>query len=217
MISAIVVVVAIFCFLSAVELISRKKKLSGEATRKVVHIVVGSFIAFWPFFMPMRSVQLLSLALFIVVALSKFTNFFQSIHTVTRFTLGELFFPIGIGLTALLADSKWIFLAAVLHTSLADGVAGLVGVYLDKNKGRYKIFGQSKTMAGSVAFMISSVLIIGCIIFYSSAGFGGLDWPVIIWLPILATLIESLSPFGTDNLFVPLIVVAVLNSLNLVF
>src|SRR5689334_3081303 len=119
MISQLVCVASIFVFLVFIEVLARKKKIHGEVSRKIIHIVVGSFIAFWPFFMSFRKVQQLSLALLLVVIFSKFFHIFKSIHAVRRFTLGELMFPIGIGLAALLTNSKWIFAAAILHMSLA--------------------------------------------------------------------------------------------------
>ena len=215
MIFALLSVVAIFLFLVFVEFITRNKNLRGEASRKLVHIGVGSFIAFWPFFMPIKSILLLCIALFAVIFVSKTFHIFQSIHTVRRFTNGELFFPTGIALSALLTNSKWIFLAAILHMSLADGLAGLIGMGLEK-AGRYTVFGRVKTIAGSLTFLVVSILITGWVVIFSPAGFSSTAWPVIIWLPPMATLLENISPDGSDNLLVPLLVVSILSLIPII-
>jgi phytol kinase len=218
MISALLAVAGVFIFLVLVEFITRKQHLKGESPRKLIHIGVGSFVAFWPFFMSIHSVLWLSAALFIVVFISKFFHIFESIHTVRRYTMGELFFPLGIGLAALLAQSKWIFLAAVLHMSLADGLAGLIGMrFAKKRRGVYKVFGRVKTIAGSTTFFVASAFITSWVILCSNAGFSQTAWPVIIVLPVLATFLENVSPDGSDNLFVPLFVVGVLGSLQFIF
>lgn len=217
MISELLCVVGIFIFLVIVEILSRKKKLHSEVPRKIIHILVGSFIAFWPFIMPLRNVQLLSLALLLVVILSKFFHIFKSIHAVRRFTIGELLFPVGIGLAALLTHSKWIFAAAILHMSLADGLAALIGVHFVKKPGHYSILGQTKTIVGSSVFLITSLAITAWVVLASSAGFSVAAWPVIVVLPLVSTTLENFSPYGIDNLLIPLLVIGVLGSLQFIY
>lgn len=214
---ALICVASIFCFLVFMEVFSRKLKVRGEVSRKIIHVVVGSFIAFWPFFMPVRTVRLLSLALLVGIIFSKFFHIFKSIHAVRRFTIGEILFPIGIGLAALLTQSKWIFAAAVLHVSLGDGFAALIGMHFTKKPGHYKVLGQVKTIAGSLTFFLISAAITAWVILFSHAGFSQAAWPVIIYLPILVTLLENLSPYGTDNLLLPLLVVGVLGYLQFIY
>lgn len=214
MLAAFLSLVIIFVILAISELLWQKGRVRGEISRKIIHITVGTFIASWAFYMSFETIQLLSVALFAVVAASKMFHIFHSVHSVDRKTLGELLFPVGIGLAASLTQSPWVFAAAVAHMSLADGFAAIAGtLYLQRNKmaGGYKIFRQTKTIVGSVTFYILSFVITAAALYFSpGAVVAGL--PILVFLPVCAAILENISVRGTDNLFVPLLVVIVLNS-----
>jgi phytol kinase len=113
--------------------------------------------------------------------------------------------------SALLTDSEWIFIAAILYLGLADSLAALVGAKWGKH--RYKILSNTKSLEGSLAFMLISIWITAWVVLVAPAGLENV-WPIILWLPILATITEGLSPFGSDNFFVPVLVTVVLSSLS---
>lgn len=217
MISVLLSLAAIFCFLIIIEALSRKRRSRGEVSRKIIHIVVGSFIAFWPFIMPFTTIQLLCIALLAVIVISKSLRIFKSIHGVKRFTIGELLFPVGIFLASALTTSKWIFAAAVLHMSLADGFAALVGVRYMKKWGRYTFFGQTKTLMGSLTFLSTSCLIMFWIVLVAPTGIETSALHMAILLSLLATGVEAVAPYGSDNLLIPLLVVGTLNSLSAIY
>jgi phytol kinase len=203
----------IFILLVGSEVLWRKKILRGENARKFVHIIVGTFIAFWPYFMSWREIQLMSLALLVVVVLSWNMNVFHAVHEVKRRTMGELFFPIGIGLAALLTTTPIIFTAAILHLSLADGFAALMG----KRYGllqQYKIGNYTKTLVGTITFWIISTLIIATTLILGVADINWALLPLIIWLPLMATVVENFAVMGLDNVLVPLLIIVVLNYLK---
>jgi len=169
---------------------------------------VGSFVAFWPFFLSWREIQLLSLAFFIVICLSIRFNVFRSIHAVKRSINGELLFAIVIGLLALISTNEWIFMAAILHLSLADGLAAIVGIgWGDTNS--YKVFGRMKSVAGSMAFLICSFIILGMYAVFADSTTSFLTF---LWLPFAATLAENIAVRGTDNLVMPMLIAIVLTS-----
>jgi phytol kinase len=187
----------------------------AETPRKLVHILTGVYIAFWPLLMSFRWIQVLSLLLFAVVYASKRHHIFRSVHSVNRPTYGELLFPLGVLVSATFAQSGWVYMAAVLHLSVADGLAALVGVhFLHLRRYRYAIFGQPKTYIGSGAFFVTSLFIITATMLVDPAAYGENVFLVMLLLPIVTTVIENLAVFGTDNLFVPLAVIAVLGSLR---
>src|SRR6266705_6252790 len=97
MLWTVLAVLFVFCVLLIAEYASRAKRIHAELTRKFVHILVGAFVAFWPFFLTWREIELLSLAFFIAVALSIKFNIFRSIHAVKRNMLGGLVFAMTIG------------------------------------------------------------------------------------------------------------------------
>ena len=205
---AILVVFVTFCILIFAEYLSRLKQIHAELTRKLVHVAVGTFVAFWPFFLTWRQIQFLSLAFFVVVCLSIRMDIFRSIHAVKRSITGELLFAIVIGLLALIATDKWIFMAAMLHLSVADGLAAVVGLgWGDTNS--YKVMGKEKSIAGSLAFLVTSFVILGIYALFSNSD---TSLATLLVLPFVATAVENIAVNGTDNLVMPLLIAVVLAS-----
>lgn len=209
--SLLIALAVTFLIVAFAEVLWHTKKIRGETARKFVHITVGTFVAFWPYFMDWHEIQLMSLAFIIVIAISWKANVFRAVHNVKRRTWGELLFPIGIGMSALIMPPPLIFTAAILHLSLADGFAALVGLKYGKVH-RYSIRNYSKSIAGTVTFWLISTAIIVTTVALSP---NGLSWPLVpllVWLPLAATLVENVAVAGTDNIFVPLLVIAVLQA-----
>lgn len=228
MIGPIVGIGGIVAIVLIAELLSTIKWLrQPELLRKFVHILTATYIAFWPFFMSLVEIQLLSGFLLAGVLASRYISFsnpikrgklslqvptFNSVHGVERLTYGELLFPVAVFLSATLAGSDGIFAAAMLHLGLADGLAGAIGA---QNLGHmnYKIFGQAKSLIGSLTFYIVSVSVTAAIVLrLDPTGYGTLGLAVVMWLPVTATLVENLAVYGTDNILVPLLVIAALNA-----
>jgi phytol kinase len=188
------------------EYLRRVHLFHAEVTRKFIHITTASFIAFWPFFMTWKQIELISLLMFAGILISRYLHLFRAIHGVKRRTWGELFFAMSIGIAAVLSQSDWVFAAAMLIMGVADGFAALVGTLLDKTH-RYKVFGHVKSYEGTVTFFVMSIIILfAC----SAIGHFPLSALGLLWLALLATLFENIAVAGTDNLFVPLIIVILL-------
>lgn len=197
-----------FCILVFAEYLSRSKEIHAELTRKLVHIAVGTFVAFWPFFLSWRQIQFLSLAFFLVVCVSIKFNIFSSIHAVKRGITGELLFAVAVGLLAVISTNEWVFMAAMLHLSLADGLAAIVGLgWGEKNS--YKVLGHTKSKAGSTAFLVASSCIL---LVYSIFSPTESNFLMLLWLPLVATAVENIAVQGTDNLVMPLFIALVLTS-----
>jgi dolichol kinase len=208
MIATFFVVFLTFCILMFAEYLSRSKEIHAELTRKLVHVLVGTFVAFWPFFLGWRQIELLSLAFFVVVSISIKLNIFRSIHAVERNITGELLFAIAVGMLALICTNKWIFMASMLHLSLADGVAAIVGLGWGDNNG-YSIFGSAKSRAGTIGFFVTSVMIM---VFYLLFSGSSNSIAMLAVVPIAATVAENIAVRGTDNLVMPLLVALILGT-----
>jgi phytol kinase len=187
----------------------------AETPRKLVHIATGVYIAFWPLLMSFQWIQVLSLVLFAVVFASKKFHIFRSVHSVNRPTYGELLFPIGVLISAIFAQSGWTYMAAVLHLSVADGLAALIGVRYWPKYG-YRVFGQPKTYVGTGVFYVTSLFLIAGTMLIDPATYGENVALVILLLPLITTFIEGVAIYGTDNLLVPVAVIAVLGSLRVI-
>ncbi len=192
------------------EILWRKKMLAPEISRKLIHVIGGCLVAFWPQFMSFRTIQLLSLGLLLGIAISYRFGIFGSIHSVRRSTKGELIYPIGIGVCALLTNEPWIFTAAILHLAIADGLAAVIGTKWGRRT-HYRFGPQRKSLIGTGAFFIVSLLIIT--ISYSLLGTQHLTIGTLSLLGIagLATVVENISPYGLDNLTVPLTIALALH------
>lgn len=198
----------VFLLLLFSEILWRKKTLRGESARKLLHILIGSYIAFWPLFITFRQIQLISIALFTVVYLSHRFHIFHAINDVKRKTWGDLLYAVGIGLTATFTHSAWIYAVAVLHLSVADGFAGLLGCQFGKNN-QYKVFGNTKSIVGTATFIICSFIILSI---FSSTNPTNAPAILVALLPFMAATIENIGVMGTDNVLIPLLIIAVFST-----
>lgn len=209
MIPFILTIVAVFAMLVVSEWLWRHKNWHPEYTRKFVHISVGTFVAFWPLFLSSLEIALLSLAFVAVVGVSYYLGLFQAMRSVQRPTWGEIFFALAVGFLAYVAQNGWIYLAALLHMSLADGLAAIVGTKFGKST-RYKVFGHYKSVVGTATFIVISMAIFLGFFKFTPNHFT--LWFVPITLA--AALIENIAVLGLDNLLVPLLVALSLNALR---
>ena len=202
MIPLLITVIIVFALLIFNELWWRKHTVHNELSRKFIHITVGSFVAFWPFFLDWNQIKLLSIAFVVVVLVSKQLNVFQAIHSVNRPTKGEIFFALAVGAVALISEDKWIYMAAVLQMSLADGLAAIIGTMYGKST-RYTVFGHVKSIYGTATFFVTSLLILLGYVYFSGEP---AQIIALIGIAAAASLIENVGVEGIDNLLVPVVV-----------
>ncbi|HEX8226851.1 MAG TPA: hypothetical protein VF572_03200 [Candidatus Saccharimonadales bacterium] len=202
-------VIAVFALLVGFELWWRRRRAHGEFSRKFIHLVVGSFVAFWPWYLDWHWIVALSAAFVVVVSLSKQLGIFRAIHAVERPTWGELFFALAVGVLAFVTHDPYIYAAALLHMSLADGFAAVVGVAFGK-RNQYTVFGHPKSIAGSATFFGISLLILA---WYKAASGSTIGIGTILTLSAVTTAIENAGVKGLDNLLVPLLIGVVLINL----
>jgi dolichol kinase len=114
----------------------------------------------------------------------------RSIHTVVRTSWGEVFFPLGIAVAALLylPANPQVYTLSTLVLAISDPLANLLG---SRATGGRLLFGKS--LQGSLAFLAASTAI--CLVFLP---------PLQALLVSLAlTVTEAISPLGSDNLTIP--------------
>lgn len=184
----------------------RKGWLANEVGRKFVHILVGSFVAFWPFYLSWNQIRLLSVAFLVVVLVTTYFNVFHAISTVQRPTYGEIFFALTVGLLTFVTQHKGIYAAAVLQMSLADGLAAVIGTRYGKGNG-YRILGHLKSVAGTTTFFVVSLAIL---VGYSVLSDASLPIALLLFGALVASGLENIAVVGADNLVVPLFVCALL-------
>ena len=191
---------AVAALLIGNELWFRKRNRSQEHSRKLIHIVVGSFIAFWPLFLSWNMIRLISLAFLIAVVISKALNLFASIHEVERFTLGEVGFAVSVGLVSFITTSKGIYAVSILQMALADGLAAVVGLRFGKSNRYHVLSSHTKSVIGTTTFFVCSLMIVAVA---RVALFIHVPWGTLISASVAVTIIENLAVYGLDNLLVP--------------
>ncbi len=197
------------------ELLWRSKIVRGEYARKFVHICSGGFIAFWPYFMSWRTIQVISLAFLLVVILSKSFKIFHAIHDVKRTTYGEELFSISILLSSMLTREAWIFAMSVLTMTLSDGLAAVIGTAYGKRR-RYRVFGHAKSWTGSATFFLMTFLLL---VGLSGAIQDPVQRNMILMaaapVALILTLIEAVSIKGSDNITIPIATMVMLRALTM--
>lgn len=202
----VLAVIAVFLILLFAELLARRTKMHAELTRKCVHMAVGIFVAFWPFFLTWRQIELLSLAFLIVILLSIKLTIFRAIHTSPSRAIGEISFALVIGILALISSSKWIFMAAMLNLAIGDALAAIIGLLLGE-KNQYKVFGKTKSVAGTTAFYVASLAIM---VAYVKLSHESANLVTFFAVPVFATITENAAVNGTDNLIMPVLIALML-------
>jgi phytol kinase len=191
---AVVILTILFLlFFLCVDRVTSKFKLDKEYSRKFVHIVSGSIVAFLPIFISFKQIALLSLIFIPIMYVSKIRKLFPSIHDVKRSTFGEIYFPLSILIVSLVFPETRIFVYAILVMAISDGLASILGLKYGKKK--YGIFSASKSYFGSTTFFICTTLI-GILVLTTSL------FNVLI-LAMFLTLIEAGLSEGLDNLVLP--------------
>nr|WP_225886947.1 diacylglycerol/polyprenol kinase family protein [Nodosilinea nodulosa] len=183
----------------------RTTPIDNEITRKIVHIGAGQVIllAWWlqtPAWMGIAA----AIAFSGVALLSYRLPILPGINGVGRHSLGTFFYAVSIGV---LTAAFWppglpeYAVLGILVMTWGDGMAALIG----QNFGRhpYKILGNQKSWEGSLTMALASFLVC-LLVLVLTVGFTTAVWGTALVVAIAATLLETLSFYGLDNLTVPL-------------
>jgi len=203
-------VAAVAAWLAAVLLtalaVRRRWPQQKEWSRKVVHIGTGAVVLLaWGFAIP-RDFALGAAALVTVgTALNHRFRLLPAVEDVGRQSYGTIAY--GASITILLAlfwpQQPLPVAAGVLVMACGDGLAGLVGPQI--NSPRWRLFGQTKSLAGTAAMALTSWLVLALLIGVAQAtGASAPNLVAAAVIAVAATGLEQLSGFGLDNLSVPL-------------
>jgi len=206
-----IIFIGIFLVLGIAELVRKIMMKPPEYTRKFVHIFVGLIVSICPLLFK-SNVQLIALSsLFIIINgfLIK-SNKIASMHVTTRKSYGTLYFPFSVLILSYFWWDKPIsFILAILVMTISDPIAAIIG---KNGQTVYMPWRDQKTRRGSLAMFGSTLIIImlGTDLLtriYGAAFF--IPFPVLIGVSIFtalsATLAESVSYRGSDNLSTPIV------------
>ncbi|PTY01467.1 hypothetical protein DB346_11990 [Verrucomicrobia bacterium LW23] len=181
--------------------------IDRELTRKAAHVGTGLvcltfpwlFAETWPVLAWSGATTAALLAIRWIPALQRVMG--GGIY-VDRISLGEMYFPISIGVMFWLAHGEWLlYLIPVLTLTVADAVGAVVGVRYGLH--RYKTQEGEKSFEGSLAFFSVAFLTTHVpLLLFSPVGRAEcLLIGVVVGLIIM--LVEAISWRGLDNLFIP--------------
>jgi len=196
----------------------RSRSPDPELVRKCLHLGMGLLtLSFpWLFASPWPVVLLAALFTAWLAILRTFRSLQRLrggvIDGVNRKSLGEIYFPLAVGLVYLLsAGDPLTFCIPMLILSLADAAAALVGERYGTL--RYPTAGQRKSLEGSMAFFTVAFLSAHIpLLLFTDAGRPA-NLLISMTLALLLTLVEAMAPGGLDNLGIPLVALLLLRSL----
>ncbi|MCA9324108.1 hypothetical protein KC992_03320 [Candidatus Saccharibacteria bacterium] len=212
---ALVALLPVGLILISSEILWRKKIIRGERARKFIHILAGVWMAFWPFYLPFDGIFVLSSMALVLALYSRVTRLFHAIYSVKRKTYGDLLYLVALMVCAYLGVEPWIFTVSILLLAVADGGAAVTGRFWGA-KSEYHTFGVKalrKSILGTATFFVLAVLCVG--LGSLLGGWSTLkDYLLIgfLILPLTATVLENIIPFGFDNVAIPLLATLLLNA-----
>jgi phytol kinase len=142
-------------------------------------------------------------SLTLLAALNHRMRLLPGIEDVGRHSYGTVAY--GAAVTLLL----WLYwpehaaaaIAGVLVMAVGDGLAGIVGPAVTSP--RWRVLGQTKSLAGTAAMAAASLL---TLLLIRAGVAGGPDLPQLALITLVATALEQLAWAGLDNLTVPVAV-----------
>ncbi len=173
-----------------------------ELSRKIIHIGTGPVILLaWLFDVPKNIAFFAALFVTIALGINYQYRLLPAIEDIERKSFGTVAYGISITLLLLVFWPNYALSISigVLSMAFGDGLAGLIGRSI--NSPKWLVLGQTKSIAGTFT-MGSVVTVITATI--SSIHNLSIQPLEIIAISLIATFLEQISPWGIDNITVPI-------------
>lgn len=208
----IISIAFVFLVIVVSELLRKRGGYNEEFTRKFVHIGVAHWWIVAMFLIKDICYALIPPVIFVVLNFySNRKNLFKSMEREGNSDLGTVYFPISLIVLILLTwdggllggeNLKYLGAVGSLIMGYGDGFAAIIGKKYGGYK--YKIMNNEKSLEGSLAMFVCSFLV-SLVFICSYKGFSLYVVGSCFIVSVLATIAEALTPFGMDNLTVPII------------
>ncbi|KNF08255.1 dolichol kinase [Gottschalkia purinilytica] len=206
LIGIIVSIIFVFLIIGISTVLTNLKIISGEWSRKFIHIAVCNWwiAAMYFFDSPLEASIVPALFVFVNYISYKKQLFKAMERDGSKNDLGSVYYAISLLILSILTfrDSSYAYVGGIGIFTLGygDGFAAAVGSRYGKR--RYKVGNVTKSVEGTLAMFIFSFLAI----FITLSIYNPNNTIVIsLILALFATLVEAITPFGLDNLTVPLL------------
>jgi phytol kinase len=189
-----------------------------ELLRKLLHVGMGLTTLLFPFLFseawPVLVLGALSVLLMLGMRLISGlkAGVGQVVGGVSRFSLGEIYFPVAVAILWLLyvygpqepaGRRLLLYLVPVLLLTISDALAALVGIAYGGHK--YATSDGAKSHEGSIAFFLSAFLCVHVPLLLIGDRGRPETLLIAVLLALLATMFEAIAWSGLDNLALPLI------------
>ena len=173
-----------------------------ELSRKIIHIGTGPVILLaWLFDIPKNIAFLTALLITIALGVNYQYRLLPAIEDIDRKSFGTVAYGISITLLLLMFWPRYAssISIGILSMAFGDGLAGLLGRSISSPK--WSILGQTKSIIGTLTMGIVVAITTSTISSLSNLGIQPLE---IVVISLIATFLEQISPWGIDNLTVPI-------------
>ena len=186
-------------------------KVKAEWTRKIAHIGTGLLTLLFPVVLASHwQVLFLCVSFLVILLVSLKFTWLPSINAIDRFSYGSILFPVIVYALFLVFQMAGkgliVFYLPILILAICDPVAALVGKRFPF--GKYQVLGGDKSVTGSLAFLVSALLVTAVTIFAFHDVTSRML--LILLVPAIATVAEGLGVKGMDNFTIPASVVLTL-------
>ena len=169
-------------------------------SRKFLHIMVGNILFILPLFDTGWVITFLAAAPFIPLTylMSPYSPLkIRDELSSSGHGLGLVYYAISWTVLAFLFfDQPWIIAVGIAAMSYGDGMASLVGERIGKRK--YNIFGDPKSIEGSLAMFLVLIATLWIVLSYYAVL--PVNFMIIPLVALVATILEGITPKGLDNL-----------------
>jgi phytol kinase len=167
-----------------------------ESVRKLAHVGLGVAFAYLGPVVGLMPTLGAAFALLVVFSLMRMLKRTTRLHLVSRPSHGELYFALGIIVTAILflPDHSNAFRTGMVILAFADSSAVMVGRRWGRHD--YTLWGAHKTFEGSFTCFAASSLIMGL---------SGLSLSTAFISAVAITLVEAGASHGSDNMVLPVV------------
>lgn len=213
LIGILISILFIVCIMIAAKVFEKSGK---EVTRKFIHIMVSNWwIIAMVFFDNMWCAAIVPTIFVIVNYISYKSDLIKVMEREdgeeNKDSMGTVYYAFSLLVLSLITFgplaskiepfySKLIGLCGAVVMGYGDGLAAVIGQRFKSKE--YKIGDSKKTVAGSIAMFVITLMIMIGFYYYVGASY----WIIkAIIVSVIMTIIEAVSPKGTDNISVPLL------------
>lgn len=196
----------IFSIIGISTLLTKKNILSGEGSRKFIHIGVANWWIIAMIFFDNPLWASIVPALFIIINyISYKKQVFKAMERGKgKRDLGTVYYAISLFILAIITFSEgmdsYVGAMGILIMGYGDGFAAIIGEKYGKHS--FTVMKSKKSLEGSATMFVVSFFVALIISFLAG---NSCIYLLPLSLAMIATLVEIFSPYGTDNLTVPLV------------